>query len=296
MTRPTIVRADTIDLQDHSAPSAPDHPSHRHLPDSAPGGSAALIAPHQAETLRGVAHETAEEEARSPRVLWTNGKGGGTGAVLHRYDNDSDDDDDNRPSSGGGLSRDLAGGTNGSDMYRHDHQQQQQDALAVAQNGGVSSSDEGDVEGDGDADLDDDMMDKISSSPSIEDGGCNPVAVPVPVPVPWPRRASSLPSFLRDPSPVAKVPCAVQAMPSKSGSTEPPLPVPRTSVHLQQMGIAAAEWQCNRHLPRGEYAGWHSSDSDDGHDRYDAKKFSDDRGVDRGARRSHRVQECRPEG
>lgn len=43
----------------------------------------------------------------------------------------------------------------------------QDDALAVAQNGGMSSSDEGEL--DGDDDLDDDMMDKISSSPSIED-------------------------------------------------------------------------------------------------------------------------------
>ncbi|RBQ72814.1 hypothetical protein FVER14953_10304 [Fusarium verticillioides] len=64
----------------------------------------------------------------------------------------------------------------------------QEDALAIAQNGGVSSSDEGEL--DGDDDLDDDMMDKISSSPSIEDGGCYPVATPAA----WPRRVSSLPS------------------------------------------------------------------------------------------------------
>lgn len=242
-----------------------------------------------------MAHETAEEEARSPRLSWTSGKGGGTGAVLQQHDDDSDDEHD-RGSSGGGLSRALAGGINGSDMYRHDHQQQQQDALAVAQNGGVSSSDEGDLDGDGDTDLDDDMMDKISSSPSIEDGGCNPVAVPVA----WPRRVSSLPSFLRDPCLVAKASSVVQAIPSKSGPAESPLPVPRTSVHLQQMGIAAAEWHCNRHLPRGEYAGWHNGDFDDGHDgyhdQYDANRFSDDRGISGGTRRNHRVQECRPEG
>lgn len=49
----------------------------------------------------------------------------------------------------------------------------QQDALAVAQNGGASGQevDDADLEGDADVDLDDDMMDKISSSPSIEDGG-----------------------------------------------------------------------------------------------------------------------------
>lgn len=48
-------------------------------------------------------------------------------------------------------------------------QRQQQDSLAIAQNGGVSSE-EADLEAEAD-DLDDDMMDRISSSPSIEDGG-----------------------------------------------------------------------------------------------------------------------------
>lgn len=49
----------------------------------------------------------------------------------------------------------------------------QQDDLAVAQNGGLVSqnnADDGDVDGE-EEDLDDDMMDKISSSPSIDDGG-----------------------------------------------------------------------------------------------------------------------------
>ncbi len=48
----------------------------------------------------------------------------------------------------------------------------QQDALAIAQNGGVSATDvdDGDLDGDAEVDMDDDMMDKISSSPSIEDG------------------------------------------------------------------------------------------------------------------------------
>lgn len=49
----------------------------------------------------------------------------------------------------------------------------QQDDLAVAQNGGLVSqnnTDDGDVDGE-EGDLDDDMMDKISSSPSIDDGG-----------------------------------------------------------------------------------------------------------------------------
>lgn len=73
-------------------------------------------------------------------------------------------------------------------MANH-QQQQQEDALAVAQNGGVSSSDEGDMDGD---DLDDDLMDRISSSPSIEDGAyycCYPTG--------WPPRKSSLPPYLQ---------------------------------------------------------------------------------------------------
>lgn len=75
----------------------------------------------------------------------------------------------------------------------------QEDTLAVAQNGGVSSSDEG--EGDGD-DLDDDLMDRISSSPSIEDGAYNLDPSPAERVVygehrRWPRRVDSLPEYLR---------------------------------------------------------------------------------------------------
>jgi hypothetical protein len=49
----------------------------------------------------------------------------------------------------------------------------QHDALAVAQNGGLSGheADDGEIDADQDVDLEDDLMDKISSSPSIEDGG-----------------------------------------------------------------------------------------------------------------------------
>lgn len=46
----------------------------------------------------------------------------------------------------------------------------QQDALAVAQNGG-QEADDADLDAENEADMDDDMMDKVSSSPSIEDGG-----------------------------------------------------------------------------------------------------------------------------
>ena len=52
-----------------------------------------------------------------------------------------------------------------------------QDALAIAQNGGHSDMDDGDLDGDNEIDDDDDGMDKISSSPSIEDGG-SPFTLP----------------------------------------------------------------------------------------------------------------------
>uniref|UniRef100_A0A8H7KFY6 SH3 domain-containing protein n=1 Tax=Bionectria ochroleuca TaxID=29856 RepID=A0A8H7KFY6_BIOOC len=133
MTRPMIVRADTIDLQNPDAPSAKNHGrQHLHPTES--------TAPHQASTLREVAHETAEEEARSPHLSWTSGFA----------------TDESRKEE----QEDLAAGVRGRMT-----QQEQEDQLAIAQNGGVSSSDEGEDDGD----LDDDMMDRISSSPSIED-------------------------------------------------------------------------------------------------------------------------------
>ncbi|KAG5977536.1 hypothetical protein E4U55_006694 [Claviceps digitariae] len=138
MTRPSIIRADTLDLQDPAAPSAQDHPNHSHISDTPPSVSASSIAPHQAETLREVAHETAEAEAQNPTVSWSNGSA-------------NDSDQKTRESH--------------TAMYH----QKQQDDLAIAQNGGVSSADEDDMDGESGSDMDDDLMDKISSSPSIED-------------------------------------------------------------------------------------------------------------------------------
>ncbi|KAK9441188.1 SH3 domain containing protein [Metarhizium brunneum] len=156
MTRPSIIRADTLDLQDHVAPSAKDHHSnHSHLSDTLPGAPGLSIAPHQAETLRDVALETAAAEAHSPRVSWANGKADDdTSDLLQQYADD-------HPAA---AKHDVAEGSLDIEMYHHE----QQDALAIAQNGGVSSADEDDLDADAD-DLDDDMVDKISSSPSIED-------------------------------------------------------------------------------------------------------------------------------
>lgn len=63
---------------------------------------------------------------------------------------------------------------------------EQQDNLAVAQNGGHTGSTTEDAEmADAEGDEDDDMMDKISSSPSIDDGGYSLSQL-------WPQRCDSL--------------------------------------------------------------------------------------------------------
>lgn len=182
MTRPEIIRAgricnrsslyeipmtdvflDSIDLQDQNAPSAQDHSRQPTKPSPLGTGPPA---PHQAGTLREVEAEAAEENIRSPRVSkeWTNGE-------LQQQDEDED------------LAARQDGKSSGSGR-------QQQDNLAVAQNGGLSGStgedaDMADGEGDDGMDDDDDMMDKISSSPSIDDGGYS-------LPLLWPRRLDSL--------------------------------------------------------------------------------------------------------
>ncbi|KAI1742491.1 hypothetical protein F4680DRAFT_463945 [Xylaria scruposa] len=170
MTRPQIIRADSIDLQDHDAPSAQDH-KHPTAKSTSTANTNGSLAPHQAETIREVEEERAEEESRSPRVSWANGGSGGGG------------DDNNRDLQlyAEELASGIVNSLNGNKM-------QQQDALAIAQNGGVvgHSDDDGDAVVDtDDDDLDDDMMDKISSSPSIEDGGCT-------LPSMWPARIDSL--------------------------------------------------------------------------------------------------------
>jgi hypothetical protein len=158
MTRPQIIRAgthrvawytighmlmwlDTIDLQDKSSPTAQDHSHQPHHPAPLGIGPAA---PHQESALRQVDDERRSEESNLANGTWSD-------ANTLREDPDSDDE------------RTIVNG---------DHNLQQ-DEQAVRLNGGLGGNgDDGDMQdADAEEDLDDDMMDKISSSPSIDDGG-----------------------------------------------------------------------------------------------------------------------------
>lgn len=166
------IYTDTIDLQDRAAPSAKHHQQSIGTIPTAIGP----LAPHQAETIREIASETAEENLRSPRVSWPSRDVGD----LHQYAEDLVAVEQNN----------LAAQQNALNAGHNTMQAgQQQDALAIAQNGGLSSQENSDIEGDADDSLDDDMLDKISSSPSIEDGGSPPASTSQ---ASWPPRQDSL--------------------------------------------------------------------------------------------------------
>jgi len=133
MTRPQIIRADTIDLQDKSSPTAQDH---SHQPQHPAPLGIGPAAPHQQASLKSVEDERSAEEARLQHA-WNN-----AGSSLSE-DPGSDDD------------RTVMTNTNGQKPRQngdpHDDDDDMQDA---------------DVEEDMD---DDDMLDKMSSSPSIDD-------------------------------------------------------------------------------------------------------------------------------
>lgn len=121
---------------------------------------------------------------------------------------------------------------------------QPRDALAIAQNGGDSGADvsDGDLSGDGDDSMDDDMMDKISSSPSIEDGGFPSSSEPF-----WPRRTDSL-----HPRPFAFRSTASDARPP-SPYLEHPEPLDLLT-SPEREGKAIFDSPCrHHHLSAGEY-------------------------------------------
>ncbi|KAI1310960.1 hypothetical protein F5Y03DRAFT_11456 [Xylaria venustula] len=137
---------------------------------------------------------------------------------------------------------------------------QQQDALAIAQNGGAvgQTDDDGDIDvNTDDEDLDDDMMDKISSSPSIEDGGCT-------LPPVWPARIDSLRNSLSNRD-FSSSP-SVTEMRSSSPYLEPPEHIP-LQPSCQQLSKASVDTLSPDHLLLGGYTGANDYDYDHDHDR-----------------------------
>ena len=147
--------ADTIDLQNQNSPSAKDHTRQPARPGALGEGPPA---PHQADALKQVEQELSEQHGRSPRASQDL-----SGKELQLLHEDGD----------GYGSADGIG----------------QDSNNLLRNAGANGAvDEDGGDGDGDEGMDDDMMDKISSSPSIgDDGGYH-------LPLPWPSKAVSFPS------------------------------------------------------------------------------------------------------
>ena len=147
--------ADTIDLQNQSAPSAKDHTRQPARPGALGEGPPA---PHQADALKQVEQELSEQHGRSPRASQDL-----SGKELQLLHEDGD----------GYGSTDGIG----------------QDSNNLLRNaGGNGAADEDGGDGDGDEGMDDDLMDKISSSPSIgDDGGYH-------LPLSWPNRPVSFAS------------------------------------------------------------------------------------------------------
>lgn len=179
---------DTIDLQSQDAPSAKDHsrqPTHPgQLGDGPP-------APHQAVALKHAEKEV-EFHPRSPRHSQDL-----SNKELQLLHEDSDSFDSTNPT----LS--------------------DQDPHNLQRHGNVNGANGEEMEmgdGEGDDSLDDDMMDKISSSPSIEDGGYS-------LPLPWPLRGDSL-SSLCIPEEDAAPPPPIHQFLSSSPFLSPPAHFP----------------------------------------------------------------------
>ncbi|KAL6721706.1 protein phosphatase regulator [Lecanora helva] len=146
---------DTIDLQNQDSPSAKDHTRQPNRPGALGEGPPA---PHQADALKHVEHEINEQHGRSPRA--SQDLSGKELGLLHHEDGDTYGVND-------GVS---------------------QDASSTVRNTSVSGTTavEEDLTDVDDDESDDDLMDKISSSPSIgDDGGYH-------LPLPLPKRGTSL--------------------------------------------------------------------------------------------------------
>lgn len=124
---------------------------------------------------------------------------------------------------------------------------QQQDALAVAQNGGHTGSTAEDAEmadAEGDDGMDDDMLDKISSSPSIDDGGYS-------LPQLWTQRSESL---SRPTSPIGSPTFSQACGDSSSPFMETPgyFPLRSLSESIDKDSIQVSQAKQHHHS-QGEY-------------------------------------------
>lgn len=141
--KPGLVRADTLDLQ-QAQPSASAKDHSRQYGYNHAGGTFGNSGAHHIQALRHATQEAFSEQKQSPRVDHLNHDH--MGHPVHLYDDEEEEDD-------------IHPGLNG---IHHD--------------------DDYGEDGDSQDELDDEMLDKISSSPSIEDGK----------PISWPARADSL--------------------------------------------------------------------------------------------------------
>jgi hypothetical protein len=140
---------DTIDLQDQDAPSAQDHSRQPTHPKPLGSGRPA---PHQSQSMR-----NAELDTRDELIHANHMSDDSLGSDFHR---------------------------NGIDIVYDDHDNMIADTTMDGRNGiyghnmGGASGEEGDHhDSEGEEMLDDDMIDKISSSPSIDDGKLLPYTV-----------------------------------------------------------------------------------------------------------------------
>jgi hypothetical protein len=146
---------DTLDLQDHLSPSAKDHTRQPAHPSPYGYGPAA---PHQAQTLRHAEEEAYQQQRTSPRVSEDHNQRGPFADSQRFYDDAEDEVDDEHMNH--------LHTANGNNVNGRDY------------------DDDGDASDSHDEDMDDDLMDKISSSPSIEDGK---YSLPS-----WPKRTDSM--------------------------------------------------------------------------------------------------------
>ncbi|KAK3708340.1 protein phosphatase regulator [Vermiconidia calcicola] len=198
MTRPNIVRADTIDLQDQDNPSAAEHSR-----PQIKGG----LAPHQRAEVHHVLEERDEEE-QSLADAWNN-----TSNLTEEPD--------------------------AIDQAQLEQHPEHERTANGTQHDGQTGGEGGESEAEGD----DDMMDRISSSPSIDDGGYTLHSSPPPVTptiarVRWPVRTSSLtPSPRNTPTPTRET---FNQSPSSISESSPFLQTPQhLPLHVRRTGKEA---------------------------------------------------------